>query len=182
MNGGSGGRTAEDWAFKLVPGIGGSSWTSRINGMSVQGQRETFFDRAPVGANISGVVAESTVSIEAVGEVNIITSGYSAEYGHLANGVFNYSLKSGANEYHGSAYGAIRNEALNANTFVNKFAGLKRNFDRKQNAALSFGAPIYIPKVYNGRNKTFFYTPTSGIARIRPGARAEFRLPAEGVL
>ena len=56
------------------------------------------------------------------------------------------------------AYAAIRNEALNANTFVNKFAGPNRNFDRKQNAAVSFGAPIIIPKVYNGTNKTFFYT------------------------
>src|SRR5687768_13773662 len=119
MNGGSLGRSSEDWAFKLVPGIGGSAWSSRINGMSVQGQRETFFDGVPAGANISGVVAESTVSIEAVGEVNIMTSGYSAEYGRLAAGVFNYSLKSGANEPHGSAYGAIRNEALNANTFTN---------------------------------------------------------------
>jgi len=52
--------------------------------MSVQGQRETFFDGVPAGANISGVVAESSVSIEAVGEVNIMTSGYSAEYGRLA--------------------------------------------------------------------------------------------------
>ena len=102
MNGGSLGRSSEDWAFKLVPGLGGSSWSSRINGMSVQGQRETFFDGVPAGANISGVVAESTVSIEAVGEVNIMTSGYSAEYGRLAAGVFNYSLKSGTNEMHGS--------------------------------------------------------------------------------
>ena len=60
MNGGSLGRSSEDWAFKLVPGIGGSSWSSRINGMSVQGQRETFFDGVPAGANISGVVAESS--------------------------------------------------------------------------------------------------------------------------
>lgn len=157
MNGGSLGRSSEDWAFKLVPGIGGSSWSSRINGMSVQGQRETFFDGVPAGANISGVVAESSVSIEAVGEVNIMTSGYSAEYGRLAAGVFNYSLKSGANEPHGSAYGALRNEALNANTFTNNFAGLRRNFDRKQNFAFSFGGPIVLPKIYHGRNKTFFY-------------------------
>jgi hypothetical protein len=153
----SGGRTSEDWVYKMVPGIGGSTWTTRINGMSVQGQRETFYDGVPVGANISGVIAESSVSIEAVQEVNVTTSGYSAEYGHLANGVFNYSLKSGTNEYHGSAYGAIRNEALNANTFVNNFAGQRRNLDRKQNFAGSFGAPVYIPKLYNGRNKTFFY-------------------------
>ena len=47
---------------------------------------------------------------------------------------------------------------MNANTFTNKFAGLPRNFDRKQNAAVSFGGPIIIPKIYHGKNKTFFYT------------------------
>jgi hypothetical protein len=179
MNGASGGRTAEDWVFKVVPGIGGSSWTTRINGLSVQGQRETFYDGAPVGANISGVIAESSVSIEAVEEVNITTSGYSAEYGHLANGVFNYSLKSGQNDIHGSAYAALRNEAFNANTFVNNFAGLPRNFDRKQNAAISFGGPIYIPKIYNGRSKTFFYATYERYRQNqtgRPGPNAAYPL------
>jgi hypothetical protein len=51
----------------------------------------------------------------------------------------------------------MRNEALNANTFSNNLAGAKRSQDRKQNYAFSFGGPIYFPKVYNGKNRTFFY-------------------------
>ena len=66
-------------------------------------------------------------------------------------------MKSGQNHVHGSAYGALRNEAFNANTFANKFRGQPRGRDRRQNFAFSFGGPVYIPKVYNGRNKTFFY-------------------------
>jgi len=61
-------------------------------------------------------------------------------------GVFNYSLKSGANEPHGSVLWGATQRSVNANTFTNKFAGLPRNFDRKQNAAVSFGGPIIIPQ------------------------------------
>jgi hypothetical protein len=56
-----------------------------------------------------------------------------------------------------SSYGAIKNEFFNANTFVNNFFGRPRDPDRKYNYAFRFGGPIYIPKVYNGKDKTFFY-------------------------
>jgi hypothetical protein len=66
-------------------------------------------------------------------------------------------MKSGTNQVHGSAYFGIRNEALNANTFANNARGVARPQDRKRNWALSLGGPVFIPKVYDGRNKTFFY-------------------------
>jgi hypothetical protein len=80
-----------------------------------------------------------------------------AEFGRTSSGVMNYVLKSGTNELHGSLYGSIRNEALNANNMANKTRGAKRPVDRKINYALSSGAPIIIPKIYDGHNKTFFY-------------------------
>src|SRR5439155_26890964 len=70
---------------------------------------------------------------------------------------FSTTLKSGTNQIHGSVYGGLRNEALNANSFANKARGVNRSPDRKHNWAFSGGGPIYIPKVYDGRNKTFFY-------------------------
>ena len=51
----------------------------------------------------------------------------------------------------------LRNEALDANSFVNNSTGKPRALDRKQNYAFSFGGPVYIPKVYHGQNKSFFY-------------------------
>src|SRR5262249_24104461 len=69
----------------------------------------------------------------------------------------NYLLRSGTNEIHGSLYGSLRNVVLDANSFAGNAQGRKRSLDRKQNYAASFGAPVYIPKVYNGHNKTFFY-------------------------
>src|SRR5207244_7912881 len=152
-----GARLAENFAYKISPGVAGNSWTSNING-STSFSKETLLDGATVTTYLSGHFGESSVSVEALQEFKVQTAGMSAEYGRTQTGVFNYVMKSGANNLHGSAYGEIRNEALNANTFANKFRGVPRALDRKQDYAGSFGGPIYLPKIYNGRNRTFFYT------------------------
>jgi hypothetical protein len=151
------GRVPENFAYKISPGIAGNAWTSHVNG-STSFSKETLLDGATVTTYLSGHFQEGSVSTEALQEFKIQTSGMAAEFGRSQGGVFNYVMKSGANDVHGSAYGSLRNEALNANTFVNKFRGVSRTLDRKQNYAFSFGAPVYLPKIYNGRNKTFFYT------------------------
>lgn len=152
----SGTRVAENFAYKVTPGVSGGSWSSHILG-STEFSKETLLDGASVTTERAGHFGESSVSVEALQEFKIQTSGMSAEFARTQGGIFNYIMKSGTNEIHGSAYGALRNEALNANTFVNNFRGEKRSQDRKQNYAFSFGAPVYIPKVYDGHNRTFFY-------------------------
>ena len=151
-----GARLAENFAYKVSPGVSGSSWTSNING-STNYSKETLLDGATVTTYLSGHFGESSVSVEAIQQFKIQTSGMSAEFGRTQAGVFNYVMKSGANQIHGSVFGELRNEALDANSFVNNARGLPRALDRKQNYAFSFGGPVYIPKVYNGKNKSFFY-------------------------
>lgn len=153
----SGARSPETFAYRLTPGVTGDSWASHVNG-STTASKEVLLDGASVTTNRGGAFGESSVSMEAVQEFKVQTSGMSAEFGRVQAGVFNFVMKSGTNQIHGSAYGAFRNEALNANTWVNNFRGTPRAQDRKQNGALSFGGPVYIPKVYDGRDKTFFYT------------------------
>lgn len=153
----AGARIAENFAYLVTPGVSGNTWTSNING-STSFSKESLLDGATVTTYLAGHFSESSVSVEALQEMKIQTSGMSAEFGRAQAGVFNYVMKSGANQIHGSAYGALRNEALNANTAVNKFNNRPRGLDRRQNYAFSGGAPIYIPKIYNGTNKTFFYT------------------------
>lgn len=153
----AGARLPETFAYKIAPGVTGGSWTSYINGGTAF-SKETLLDGAPASTNRGGHFGESSVSVEATEEFRIQTSGISAEFGRVQNGVFSYVMKSGANEIHGSAYGGLRNEALNANSFANNFAGRKRPLDRRFNYAGSFGGPVYIPKIYDGRNRTFFYT------------------------
>jgi len=151
-----GARLAENFAYKVSPGVSGNSWTSNINGSSNY-SKETLLDGATVTTYLSGHFGESSVSVEAIQEFKIQTSGMSAEFGRTQAGVFNYVMKSGANQIHGSVFGELRNEALDANSFVNNSRGAPRALDRKQNYAFSFGGPVYIPKVYNGKNKSFFY-------------------------
>jgi hypothetical protein len=152
----SGARSPETFAYRLTPGVTGDSWTSHING-STTASKDVLLDGASVSTYRGGHFGESSVSMEAVQEFKVQTSGMSAEFGRMQAGIFNFVMKSGSNQIHGSVYGALRNEALNANSWVNNFRGVKRSIDRKQNGAVSFGGPVYIPKIYNGRDKTFFY-------------------------
>jgi len=152
----SSGRRPESFAFAVSPGVGGTSYTSHING-STGFSKEMLVDGASITVNQSGDVNAGMISPEALEEVKVQTAGMSAEFGRTQGGIFNLVLKSGGNQIHGSGYLALRNEALNANSFADNYRGAKRPQDRKQNWAGSFGGPVYIPKLYDGRNRTFFY-------------------------
>ena len=95
------------------------------------------------------------VSAEAVEEFKVQTSAYSAEFGRSSNGVINFTTKSGTNALHGSFLAQLRHEKLNAKGF---FWGARGESVQRQHVeAANLGGPIFIPKVYDGRNKTFFF-------------------------
>jgi hypothetical protein len=149
-------RILENFAYLLSPGASGNSWTSHING-SVEYSKETILDGATVTTERAGDFSQSAVSPEAIQEFREESSGQSVILGRTAEGAFNYAMKSGTNQIHGSSYLGVRREWMEANTFTNNFYGLQRPVDRKLDYAFAFGGPIYIPKVYNGKNRTFFY-------------------------
>jgi len=153
---GGGGRTMEDLVYKIVPGTSGGTYRSYIVGTQTW-SKASLLEGSSVDTVKPGHFGEASVSMEAVQEFKIMTSAVSAEYGRSQGAVFNYVLKSGTNAIHGTGYGLLRNEALNANSFANKARGIKRPRDRKWDYAGSFGGPVYLPKLYNGKNKTFFY-------------------------
>jgi hypothetical protein len=97
--------------------------------------------------------------VDAIQEVAIQTSNFAAEYGQVGGGYFNYTMKSGTNQFHGSAYDYFDNEALNAGLpFTNNGSGGHiRNAVRRNDYGFTLGGPIWIPRVYNGRDKTFFF-------------------------
>jgi len=98
------------------------------------------------------------VSVEGVEEFKVQTSAYPAEYGRTGNGFLNYATKSGTNEFHGTLFAQVRNQALDANGFF-YIAPLPsaKTVHNQVLAAASFGGPIWIPKVFNGKNKAFFF-------------------------
>ena len=85
-------------------------------------------------------------------EFKIQTSGYSAETGRLAGGVINVVLKSGGNQFHGTLFEFVRNDLLDTRNFFNT---TKSELRRNQFGA-SLSGPVRIPKLYNGRDRTFF--------------------------
>jgi hypothetical protein len=151
-----GGRYPETFAYKLSPGVEGDTWTSRING-SPAFSKEVLLEGASVTTYLAGHFGESSVSMEALQEFKIQTSGLSAEFGRTGGGVFNFVMRSGQNQSHGTGFTTIRHETLNANTFLNNAAGRPKSRDRQSNYGGSFGGPVVIPGVYDGHNRTFFY-------------------------
>ncbi len=97
-------------------------------------------------------------SVEGVEEFKVQTGAFSAQYGHTSNGILNYATKSGTNEFHGTAFVQIRNQALNANGFFYVAPLPSAQTVHNQNdEAVSIGGPILIPKIVNLRNKAFFF-------------------------
>src|SRR5262249_12372966 len=104
-------------------------------------------------------------SLDAIQEVSVQVSNYAAEYGQAGGGYFNYTMKSGTNQLHGSGYDYFVNEVLNAGTPFTD-AGVSnstkagqhiRNHHRRNNYGFNLGGPVRIPKLYNGRDRTFFF-------------------------
>ena len=90
--------------------------------------------------------------IEGVQEFKMLTSGFSAEYGRYAGGMLTVVTKSGTNRFRGSLYEFLRNDALDATGY---FSVEKSKLRRNQFGATISG-PVYLPKLYNGKNRTFF--------------------------
>ena len=103
-------------------------------------------------------------TIEAVQEVKVMTNTYDAEMGRTEGGMFNTILKSGTNLIHGTAYGSIRRNSLDANEFFNNAASpaIPLGPIPNDNWAGSIGGPVFIPHVYDGRNKTFWFFALEG--------------------
>lgn len=89
-------------------------------------------------------------------EFRVATSAYDAQYGRSGGGFISVDLKSGGNQFHGVAYDYIRNELFNANDYEDNRNGVRRSKFRWEQPGIEIDGPVIIPKIYDGRNKTFF--------------------------
>ena len=104
-------------------------------------------------------------SIESVREFKVLTGVYSAEFGRGA-GVVSVSTKSGSNELHGNAFEFLRNDKLDARNYFANPAIPKAPLRRNQ-YGVAFTGPVVLPKIYNGKNRTFFFADYFGLREIR---------------
>ncbi len=136
------------------PMFRGSAFSSRLNGGQTQAA-ENFFDGVAFGyASGHNGSHEAGPPIESIGEMKVITSSYSAQYGHSSGGTVEYTSKGGTKDLHGSFYEYFANDKLNARGFFPD----RPSKIRQNGYGFTIGGPVYIPKVYDGRNKTFFFT------------------------
>ena len=128
------------------------------NAISINGARPTsnnFLLDGTSNTDTALGTPSAILSVDAIQEFKEQTATYSAEYGFSANQI-NIVTKSGTNDLHGALFWFGRNNAFDANTYFNNLAGTPKNVLRQNQYGFVVGGPVYIPKLYNGRNKTFW--------------------------
>ncbi|MBV9265813.1 MAG: carboxypeptidase regulatory-like domain-containing protein, partial [Acidobacteriaceae bacterium] len=172
----------------LVPGftgnVGNNPGSNSTDDFKVNGGQEGGTDVLVDGLSIS-LVSPNTqwnkgVSTEAVQEFRVMQSDFSAEFGESGDGIVSLTLKSGTNQFHGSAYDYLRNRELDANSWTNNMVGQPRSIDTQNDFGASLGGPVWIPKLYKGQNKTFFFFDYEGF-RFSTGGSSVTSLPTEAM-
>ncbi len=132
-----------------------SSWS--VNGGQVNNV-EFLMDGAPNNAYSGATNRIAYVPpSDAVQEFKVVTGVYDAQYGRTGGGVINVSVKSGTNSVHGTVYEYAQRSALNANTFTNNAKSKPREGNGLNQYGFTVGGPLSVPKLYNGKDKTFFF-------------------------
>lgn len=116
-------------------------------------------------------------SVDAIQEFAVDTNGFKAEFGHAGGGAFAFVSKSGTNQFHGNLYEFLRNDYLDAAGFFDNANSKRKPTLKQHDFGGTVGGPVWIPKVYNGRNKSFFFF-SGEFFRNRTGPRADqFTVP-----
>ncbi|MBM3740213.1 MAG: TonB-dependent receptor [Acidobacteria bacterium] len=165
---GSGPRQMEEFIF-LAPGVSGNMWSKSVNGSPDFSQEILIDGASAMDSETPGRSDKIAPPYEAVEEFKVHTANYSAEFGR-GFGVMNFTLKSGTNAFHGDVFEFLRNDVLDARGF---FATAKPR-KRQNEFGGTFGGPIVLPRVYNGKNKSFFFFAYTGF-RVR-GVPANLRI------
>jgi hypothetical protein len=107
-------------------------------------------------------------SVDAMQEFRVQTSNYSAEFGRSGSGIINMVFKSGGNQVHGTAFELLRNSVTDANTFFNNKNGTPISNLKRNQFGFTLSGPVVIPRLYNGRDKTFFFGDYEGLRQATP--------------
>jgi len=170
----------------LIPGfvgnVGNDPGSNSTDDFKVDGGQENSTDVLVDGVSIS-LVSPNTqwnkgISTEGVQEFKVLQSNFSPEYGESGDGIVSLTIKSGTNDFHGSVYDFYRNRALDANSWVNNTAGVGKSVNTQNDFGATFGGPVRIPHLYNGRDKTFFFVDYEGF-RFRTGNNNFQTFPTE---
>jgi Carboxypeptidase regulatory-like domain len=156
--------------LNLLPGAQQTTDTVlRVNGLPSSSQTIMVEGMDATNGMWREVNQSTQQGVGAIQEVSVQTSNFAAEYGGAGGGYLNFIMKSGTNQFHGSGYDYWVNSVLNAglpftancnaenNCATNPNSGLIKNAVNRNDYGVTLGGPVWIPRVYNGKNKTFFF-------------------------
>lgn len=125
-----------------------------------------------LGASTALGTTQSLVSVDALQEFRVLSSTYSAEYGRTPGGQFSLVTRSGTNAPHGTLFDYLRNSYFDANDWFNDHYGQPIAALRQNDFGGTLGGPVFIPRLYDGRNKTFLFSSYEGLRLAQPQAAA----------
>jgi len=131
----------------------GQGFGPRINGLNIQNNQYRVDGEPVTNVGAPTITTRNNVSPDAIQEVAIQASNFNAEYGGVSSALINQVIKSGSNQYHGSAFNYFGNDILNSDDAASHTRGRIRRNDY----GASVGGPVRIPGLYNGKDKTFFF-------------------------
>ena len=146
---------------QLYIGASAPSGTTSVVSFSINGQRNSANNWTIDGAdNVdrgSNLTLLAYPSVDAIAEFKTLRGTYSAQFGRSASSQINVVTRSGTNAFHGSAYEFFRNDKLNANNYFNNLSGVSRPLLRYNDFGFTVGGPVWLGRLYDGRDKTFFF-------------------------
>jgi hypothetical protein len=165
-----------------VNGQRGESNYYSVDGVSANVAVYTFAASAPatsgsLPASTALGTTQALVPVDALEEFRVQSSTYSAEYGRNPGGQFSFVTRSGTNEWHGSAFDYLRNNALDANDWFNDYLGQRKPPLRQNDFGGTLGGPVRVPSLYNGKDKTFFFFSYEGLRLVQPQAASVIPVP-----
>ncbi len=149
---------ANMWSYNAASDI-------RVNGGRDNRSNEFLLDGMP---NQHGEKVAFIPPTDAVAEFRVMSNNYDAQYGRQAGATINMSVKSGSNDYHGNLYEFLRNTVLNANFFQTNLAAGSRPPTHFNLYGGTFGGPVWVPKLYRGKERTFFFLSYEGTRNQDP--------------
>jgi len=167
--------------LKVVPGVTTSGGLNVLGGRS--GQAVVTLDG--IVDNDTGVQTTGSgwvnPNVDAISEMKVMLSNYTAEYGIRAGGTINVSIKNGTRDFHGSAYYFKRHEKLNANEWNNNRNNIAKSRYRYDNPGYTIGGPVIIPGTgFNeSREKLFFFWSQEWLKTKNPSGAQRRRFPTD---
>ena len=163
---------------------GGPGSDVRINGGRMQGMDVLVDGNSVDSGKYHAIYAGVTPSMEQVEEFKVVTNGIPAEYGRVSGGLVTVVTKGGTNELHGQGFEYFKNQLFDANTWEQNnetpyVAGQKaaRVGFHNNDYGGTIGGPVVLPKIYNGKNKTFFFFNYEGV-KLRQAGHAVLAMAA----